>query len=305
MRSATRLTHVVLWLCCATGSSYAAAPNLYEWVAPSPLVAAAEIRNDRGKYTDFELTDVLRGAVPRGTRLMVDVKRANRDRDEGRAALRLEPDRQYLLLLQRDDRHSTAELMVYAIVRGIDGVRELPAEGAPALLDAVRRFVAVQDRKDEIAAWKSFREMLEETNPVLLETALDLFVKFRRGDLTLLPVLRPILEHPRPDIRVRTARLVGQIVEHRAEGEIPDDVGILAELYGRARRDDAVEVRVAATSALGGIAGQGPEEILREIARSDPEQAVRFEAKKLLYERNAAPRPEHPGEKPGTPEIKE
>ena len=305
MRSATRLTLVLLWLGCATCSSFAAPPNLYEWVASAPLVAAAEIRNDRGKYTDFELTDVLRGAVPKGTRLMVDVKRANRDREEGRDALRLDPDRQYLLLLRRDDRRSTAELTVYGIVRGIDGARGLPAEGAPAVLDAVRRFVAVQDRKDEIAAWKSFREMLEETNPLFLETALDLFAMFRRGDLALLPVLRPLLEHPRPDLRARTARLVGQIVERRAEGEIPDDVGILAELYGRARRDDAVEVRVAATSALGGIVGQGPEEILREIARSDPEQAVRYEAQKLLYERNAAPRPERPGEKPGSPASKE
>ncbi len=280
-----------LWLAWAAAPARAAPIDLYEWLAPAPVVAVAELRNDRSKYYDFELSDVLRGGLPQGSRVMVDVKRANRDREEGRAALKIETDRKYLLLLKRDDARSTAETVVYGLHRGIDGVRELPAEGASAIVDAARQFTTIQDRKDEIGAWKAFREMLEETNPVLLETGLDLFLKFRRGDLALLPVLRPLLDHPRTDLRVRTVRLVGQIVENRKEEEIPDDVGILAELVARARRDDAVDVRVAATIAIGGIEGRGSDEILREIARSDPEQVVRYEAQRLLYERNATGKP--------------
>ncbi len=280
-----------LWLALAASPTFAAPMDFYEWVAPAPVVVAGQLRNDRGKYLEIEITDVLRGAARPGSQVMVDLKRANRDREEGRGALRIEEDRRYLLLLQRDGARSTAEVTVYGLVRGIDGARELPAEGSAALLDSLRRFVEIQDRKDEIAAWKSFREMLEETNPILLETSLDLFLKFRRGDLALLPVLRPLLDHPRPDLRARAARLIGQIVEHRDEKEVPDDAGVLAELFGRARRDDSVDVRVAATIALGGIGGRGPEEILREIARSDPEQEVRYQAQRLLYERGAQPSP--------------
>ncbi len=294
MRASVFVRALLAWpLFVATAAPAMAAPmDLYEWVAPAPVVVTAEIRSDRGKFLDVELVDVLRGGLPQGRHVMVDLKRANRDREEGRSALKLDPDRRYLLLLRRDDARSKAELTVYALVRGIDGAKELPAEGSAPVVDAVRAFVTIQDRKDEIASWKSFREMLEDTNPVLLETALDLFLKFRRGDLALLPVLRPILDHPRADLRARAARLIGQIVEHRKEADIPDETGILAELFGRARRDDVVEVRVAATIALGGIDGRGTEEILREIARSDPEQAVRYEAERLLYERStAAPGP--------------
>ncbi len=265
--------------------------NLYEWIAVAPCVAAAEAREEVGKFAEIRLEEVFRGDLPPGTRVAVDLRRANRDREEGRPALRLEPERRYLVLLRRDASRSRHELPVYDLVRGIDGTREIPAEGSRGLLDAIGLFVRIQDRKDEIAAWKAIREMLDATNPLLLESSLDLFLKFRRGDAALLPALRPILDHPRPDLRARAARLIGQIVKERAGDRPADDGAVLAELYGRARRDPSAEVRIAATSALGGIPGSGPREVLREIARSDPEQAVRYEAEKLLYERDAGSKP--------------
>ncbi|MBZ5640524.1 MAG: HEAT repeat domain-containing protein [Acidobacteriia bacterium] len=298
--SGTRVFFGAAGIVLAATSASSAPPDLYEWIALAPVVAVAEPQHDAGKFMETRLANVLRGGLPEGSRVMIDVKRANRDREDGRRALRLETDRRYLVLLRRDGSRVADDLPVFGLVRGIDGARELPAEGSAAVLDAIARFVQVQDRKDEIAAWKSFREMLEETNPLFLETSLDLFLKFRRGDLTLLPVLRPLLDHPRPDLRVMTARLVGQIVEHHTEDEIPADDGTLTALYGLARRDPKAVVRVAATAAVGGIAGNGPEEVLEEIAHSDPEQSVRYEAEKSLYERRAAPRPE--GRAPATRE---
>ena len=56
-------------------------------------------------------------------------------------------------------------------------------------------------------------------------------------------------------------------------------------LIGSARRDESVAVRVAATEALGGFSGPAVRAILEEIAASDPDQAVRFAAEKLLYNR--------------------
>jgi hypothetical protein len=287
-----RATTIPIAVRCAPGLVFAlstvlAAPlNLYEWIEIAPVVAAAHVEEGGGKLLEVELTLVLRGGLSAGSRVRIDLKKANRDREDEERPLRLDPDRSYLVLLKRDGTRSSNGLPVFGLVRGIEGARELPAEGSPAVLDAVRRFVEVQDRKDETATWTSLREMLEEANPILLENSLGLFLKFRRGDLPLLPVLRPLLSHPRPDLRAKALRLVGQIVEKRAAAEISEDDGLMSEIYSRARRDPSAEVRVAATTALGGIAGAGPEEVLREIARSDPEQAVRYEAEKLLFQRN-------------------
>ena len=284
----------MLVLLAAVGSATASGTvpvNLYEWIAVAPCVAAAEFREEDGKFAVVRLEEVFRGDLAPGTRVAVDLRRANRDREEGRTALRFEPERRYLVLLKRDPSRSRHELPVYDLVRGIEGTREIPAEGSRGILDAIGHFVRIQDRKDEIAAWKAIREMLDATNPLLLETSLDLFLKFRRGDAELLPALRPILDHPRPDLRARAARLIGQIVGGRAGGGLSDDGAVLAELYGHARRDPSAEVRIAATSALGGIQGSGPREVLREIARSDPEQAVRYEAERLLFERDAGSKP--------------
>jgi hypothetical protein len=290
--------HVVaaLAVACAAIDAAAAPMDLYEWVAVAPVVGVAELRDDRGKYAEIEVTEFLRGEAPAGTRAWLDLKGANREREEGRRTLRLEEGQAYLVLLRHETNRKSDGRAVFALVRGIDGVRELPAEGAPAILDAVRRFVALQDRKNEVALWTSLREMLEETNPVVLESALGMFLKFRRGDLQLLPLLRPLLDHPRPDLRAKTALLIGQIVERRPESEIPDDIGILAALYGLARRDPSTEVRAASTAAVGGISGAGAEEVLREIARSDPEQSVRYEAEKILFERNESRRPKAQGD---------
>lgn len=292
----TRCVLGALMIACAAVEAAAAPIDLYEWAALAPVVAVAEVRDDRGKYVEVEVGEVFRGGASPRERAWLDLKSANREREEGRPSLRLEEGRRYLVLLKRETTRKSDGRTVFALVRGIDGVRELPAEGAPATLDAVRRFVALQDRKDENAAWTSFREMLEETNPVVLESALNMFLKFRRGDLKLLPVVRPLLDHPRVDLRMKTARLIGQIVDRRTESEIPDDAGVLVALYGLARRDSSAEVRVASTAAIGGIAGEGPEEVLREIARRDPEQSVRYEAEKLLFERNASRKPKVPAD---------
>ncbi len=273
------------------GEVRAAPLDLYEWMAVAPIVVDGRVRADDGRYVEITVTAPIRGGPAAGALLKVDLKRVNRDREDGQHALKLEAGRDYLLLLSRlPDRMAGAD-PVYEVVRGVEGAREVPLEGAPALLDAAERLARIQDRKDENGSWHALREMLEETNPILLENSLDLHLKFERGDLELLPVLRPLLDHPRPDVRVRVATLVGQIVRRRRVPEIPDGEGLLGELYGRARADPAVPVRVAATAAFGGVVGRGPEEVLKEISRSDPDQAVRYEAERILYERrlDAAP----------------
>jgi hypothetical protein len=266
--------------------------DYYEWTAVAPVVVAANLVQDEGKHTRFRFEHVFRGSATPGSTAYVRVRQANRDRDreEVPRAVHLEAGRSYLLLLEPAAAHDG--LPSFTLARGLGGVRELPAEGAPAVIEALDVLVEIQDHKDEAFTWTRFSEMLEGTNPVLLDTALQQFLKFRRGEVGQLPEVRVLLEHPAPATREKAAQLIGQVLA--AEDPIPPEerTALRDELSARARRDADVRVRVAATTALDRLQTDGVDDILAEIADSDPDQGVRFAAERLIYERrrNGGPR---------------
>jgi hypothetical protein len=266
----------------------AAAPlDLYDWLGVAPIVVEARVLGVHGRFTEVAATSVLRGEMPAGTRLLVDVGEANAARSESQRPLRLEEGDEYLLLLQaapargrnRDRQPS------YTLTRGIDGARPLPGEGRPALMEAVRQLVAVQDRHDDLEVWNALRAMLEDPNPILVQTALRHHLKYHRGERELLPSLQILLDHPRPDVRAGSAELIGQILERSGADSFAGPAELLSTLYGCARRDPDSTVRAAATASLRGVEGHGSDEVLREIAREDSDQSVRYEAEKILLDR--------------------
>jgi len=266
--------------------SRAAQLNLYEWLALAPVVAAGKNLGTYGKYAEFQVDSFLRGdGVSQGV-IRVNVRRANRDRNRqvDKEALRFDKGLSYLLLLTPAATRRADALPTFELVRGARGAREIPPEGSETYLDAVRRFIRIQDRNDDLLTWREMSAMIEDTNPVLMQTALEQFLKFQRGDTRLLGSLRPLLDHPSPLLRERTALLIGQILERNGAEPIPDAPVLKSELVAKARRDNAVSVRVAATQALSGF-GSAVEEILEEIARADPDQSVRYAAERLIYER--------------------
>jgi hypothetical protein len=265
-----------------------AALNWYEWIEPAPIVVTGRPVGDEGGYELLSVERVLRGAPPAERVVRIDVGRANRERDRlvHRHALRLETGIEYLLLLDAPARESKGSRPTYALVRGVGGVRELPAEGAESVIRAVVRFVQIQDSGDHEQIWRSMADLLESTDPLLTGTALDQILKFRRGEVELLPLVRPLLDHPSADLRERAARLIGQVLE-RARGraeEVPEPQRLRDELVARARRDGSVAVRVAATEALAELDEPSVWDIVGEIADDDPDQGVRFAAEKLIYE---------------------
>lgn len=259
--------------------------NLYDWMAVAPIVVAARVTVDDQRYVRVEVTQGFRGSLASGQLVDVDQKKANRERDTLRPALKMEKGTDYLVLLRLGVAKKKDDPPRYEIVRGTDGAREIPAEGSVLWLEAAERFARIQDRKDERVLWRSLTDMLDEPNPILLETSLDMFLKFRRGETDMLPSVRPLLAHPRPDLREKALSLIGQILDRTGGAPAEEDAGLLSELIGRARRDDAVPVRVAATRALGSVKLKGTDEVLREISREDPEQLVRYEAECILLAR--------------------
>jgi hypothetical protein len=264
--------------------------NLYEWVSAARLVVAARPERLEGRFVEIRVLRVLRGQSP-GQVLWVDRREANRERVSGEQELAFEWGRTYLLLLNPAEGQSRSRAPnAFVLARGVEGARPLPDEGSGAVLEAVDRLIQLQDSSSSFLPWTDLGRMLEDPNPVLVETALELFLKFRQGSADLLPGARKLLDHPRAAVRRAAADLSGTILG-RTRDEVDDRAGVLADLAAAARRDVAAEVRVAATGALSRLPGSEVQALLEEIAREDPEQSVRYAAERMLYERRAAKAP--------------
>jgi hypothetical protein len=269
--------------------------NWYEWIEAAPVVMTGKPVGDEGGYELVRIERILRGAPPAEPVVRIDVGRANRERDRlvHRHALRLETGVDYVLLLHPAPATKRGVPPTYELVRGVTGVRELPAEGAVQVVEAVEQFVEIQDRGEHERVWHRMADLLEATDPLLIETALEQFLKFRRGDTGLLPVVRPLLDHPTAELRERSAQLIGQLLARarRRADPFPEPQRLRDELVARARRDGSVEVRIAAAEALAQFEDETTGEILGEIADDDPDQRVRFAAEKLIYERRVGGAP--------------
>ena len=260
--------------------------GLYDWMATAPVVIAADIVADDSKFVKAITRRAFKGALVVDGAVLVDLRRANRDRELGVPALDLEKGRVYLLLLQASPRGKKEPYPVFDLVRGVRGAKRLPAEGSAATIAAVARLAEVQERNDDAFLWASLPGFLEDENPVLVDAALDLYVKFHRETAALIPVVSPLLEHTRPDVRRRAALVLGRVLKRADSTDVPERRDVIAELSGRARRDDDVSVRRAATAAIAALQDAGIDETLHAIARDDPDQNVRFEAEKAVFERS-------------------
>jgi hypothetical protein len=263
--------------------------GFYEWMSVARIVIAADVVADDGPYVQAIARSAIKGDLAADAVVLVDLHRANRDREMGTSRLELTRGRAYLLLLQSSTRGRKEPFPVFDLVRGTSGAKALPIEGRVATIDAVARLADVQKRNNDDLLWATLPGFLEDPNPVLVDAALDLYVKFRRETATLAPVVQPLLGHPRPDFRRRAALLLGRVLARSGPAEIPERSEIVAALTGRARRDDDAEVRREATSALASLPDAGVDETLRTIARDDRDRDVRFEAEKSLFERSQGP----------------
>ena len=282
----------VVWSACGEPRAVTEPPpepvrlGLYEWMAVAPIVIVADIVADDGKFVRTIARAAVKGGLSVGAVALIDLRRANRDREEGAPGIDLLKGRTYLLLLKASARGTSEPYPVFDLVRGVRGAKTLPLEGSAATIEAVVRLAEVQERTNDAFLWATLPEVLQDANPVLVDAALELYVKFRHENIALVSILQPLLEHPRPDVRQRAALVLGRVLERAGTAELPERPQLVAELTGRARRDDDVAVRREATSALAALPDAGIDETLRAIARDDPDQDVRLEAAKSHFERS-------------------
>jgi len=261
--------------------------NLYEWSAVAPVVVTGTSLGEDGKHFDFKVLECFRGDIQAGDELRIDVRTSNRMRDRSLypKAMRLDAGVDYVLLLEPLKGRGPKEPAMYGLERGLAGARELPLEGRDPLLDALRTFIRIQDVDSEELRWHLLGQEMDGNNVLVLGTALDLYIKFYRGEGDQVLELLPLLDHPQTELRALTAQLIGVIVDrHWGSGTIPEDEALRAELIARATRDDAIEVRVAATKALSHFPPEMVDEVLNQIADSEPDQQVRYTAELIRLE---------------------
>jgi len=282
----------VVWSACGEPRAVTEPPpepvrlGLYEWMAVAPIVIAAEIIEDDATFVRAIARATMKGGLSVGAVALIDLRQANRNREDGTPRVDLVKGRTYLLLLKASSRGKSEPHPVFDLVRGTRGAKALPVEGSAATIDAAARLAEIQERKNDDLLWGTLPVFLEDANPVLVDAALDLYVKFHREGVALVSILQPLLEHPRPDFRQRAALLLGRVLVRTGAAEVPERAQLVAALTGRARRDDTVSVRREAASALAALPDAGIDETLQTIARDDPDQDVRFEAEKSVYERS-------------------
>ena len=257
--------------------------NYFEWSQVASMVVAGQSLGEVGKLIEFRVSHSLRGEVEVGSVIQINLKAANRARrrSDYPFPLRLDADSRFVLLLEPGGQTKSGEPL-YRLSRGVRSAREIELESQQAVLGALSIFLEIQDFKDDRMTWNRLSELLEETNPILVRNALEQFIKFRRGEPTLFLSLRPLYDHPSDEIRQRAAELSAILLERHAIEEIPEHEALLTELIGVARRDAAIAPRAAATDALGQFGLERVETVVKEIARSDPDQNVRYAAERIL-----------------------
>lgn len=258
--------------------------DLYQWMATAPIVLEGRVLGEDGGRVEIQVGAVVRGTLPEGERVLVELRRANREREEERAALKLDRGASGLFLLEARASRS-GKPATYGLVRGVDGFRALPAEGKDAWIDAARRLAAIQQTRNEDRIWAAMAAFLEDPNPILVDTALVNHLRFERGDTKTLEILRPLLSHPRPNLRRGSAELCASILRRLPSVASPEADAVLGVLISLATRDEDVTVRAAATRSLAYYPEDRTRTILETIARDDPDQGVRYEAERALYER--------------------
>jgi hypothetical protein len=280
------LAALVLALLTAQPAAAARSWNLYEWMAVAPAVAVGEVLVDDQPQIEVRVDRVIRGGLAVGQIALIDQRQANRERAVGTPRIQLEKGRSYLVLLSRVPPSKRASGERYEFVRGPAGAREV-GEGGASLTEAAATLAAWQDRRDDALLWVDLARALEDPNPHLVEVALDMFVKFRRAGASHIPAIRLLLDAPRADFREKAALLAGNAAASGRGEPAPALREVVRALIAAARRDSVVVVRVAATRALGEIDDAAALEALREIARADPDQSVRYEAQRILVEKHA------------------
>lgn len=284
------------------GAAPPAAPvNLFQLTARADLIVHVRVSEGALKHALVDVLDTLKGTAP-AARLRIAFRELNLDRPAGAPPVAFSDGEEEILFLApypSTGRHKAKNFDLFGLVHGAQGRRPLPAEGPRFAIEAVSELAGIAGL-DPVMQIQRFSAALGSQNPFLVETALIELGRLRAATPALYREMVRLLSSPRATHRAASLRLLAQVFGSRAaesaagetgapyETSDPSDEGRLAlsAVIERARNDPDAVTRVAAVAAMGAwpAAGETNQE-LRAIASVDPDQSVRYEAKKILFKR--------------------
>jgi len=264
----------------------AATRTLYERLAYADLAVHVKVIDGSLRLAECQVLGVLKGSY-RGEKLFVGFRgMADNPGYTGPRAAFPDGSESILLLMPSLDaegqRHGWDR---FRLVGGATGKIDLPNEGAPATLDAVRRLAAIQGLTDIHQIWAAQRQLIHENNPYLIEAGFAQILKFRLGNPEMVPTLLEYLDSRDDGFRQSALLVQAQIFrKSQTRGEpLGNEDHVVARLLTVTSEDPTPGVRVAAVQALHAYGRPDVVAALEQVAREDPSQDVRYEATVSAY----------------------
>ncbi len=275
-------------------------PGLYELTARSDLVVSVKVVSGSQKLAQVSVEEVFRGQAAPGQRLQIAVRDFNFSLSKQEKIVFADGETEILFLVPElnsvgkpkgDNR--------YTLFRGRFGYFTLPREGAGIYLEAVREFAQLTELRDHRELFSRLKGLLHSPNPLLVDAGLKEVLKLDLMEPGMVPTVMGFYEDPAPSRRIAALKLMGGLFSDMKGKEKPADLqeSALPPLIAVARNDPEEEVRVAAVEALGAWGGPAVAETLKEIAKLDAAQAVRYRAEVILLKEGAERSPSSGGEK--------
>lgn len=278
--------------------------DLIRRISQGPVVVLARVEKVPGKAY-LEVLDALRGPEDLPSRLRVAFRGANRMRKPGGRPFQVDEGEKAFFVLEPwlDSHGDWPKRDLFRPAGGYRARIPLPAEGTPALVEAVRALVAYEDDPDRSAAEGRLQGWLTGPNPYLVDVALDQAARLALAGPDWIPGLIARMTDVSPQRRQFAAKAVGLALSRgrltpRKPGRrhLPGDaawgelVALCRESLVRlARSDPEPEVRRVAVSHLA-MSGLEVWRVLEAIAKEDPDQDVRYEAAAALLEHRRSSR---------------
>jgi hypothetical protein len=269
----------------AASAAHAETPTLYQRIASGSLVVHGRCFAV-GKRASILVLENLKGKYATNT-LQVAYRSDNYNRQPGVEKIVFVLGAESILVLN-------PELSDDGVPKGPDrflaggsrGKIDLPAEGGPAVLQAAERLTSIMALGDQTSVWTAQRELIRETNPILVGAGFEEILKFRLGDESIAMPLVTHIEGPRPEFQRSALKVLAQMFEKqkRTGQSVASSDLLLQEAITRASGDESPETRVEAVKALRALGRPDLAEIFGRIASSDPSQLVRYEAQIALKE---------------------
>ena len=272
-------------------------PSMYELTARSDLVVKVQIVSGSLKRAQVRVLEVFRGTARPGQDLEIAFRDLNTSLGKEDRIVFVDGESEALFLVpELDSEEKPRGGNRYTLTRGRFGRVVLPREGEDIYLDAIREFARLVALKDHRELFNRLKGLLQSQNPILVDAGLTEVLKLDLVDRELAPEIMGFYNDPAPKRRLAALKLMRRLFSDFKDRESHPEFkeSVLPPVIVLARNDPEETVRVAAVDALGAWGGATVTETLKEIARQDSAQAVRYEAQLVLLRAQGQEAPKTP-----------